>query len=173
MNMKTVSGKFCPTPFVVKGKLVSFRPAVAEDAELCTQLTQGVMAPYVQKIWPNNDEVMQEYIHRNRLNVDTTVIILCGTNAVGRMAVSETEQAIKLDNMQLLPDLQNKGIGGNLMKQLVAYSQTKKKPLSLLVLENNPAIHLYERCGFSPAGEVRDHRIVMERPFSLKTERGL
>lgn len=175
-------GQFYIKPFARTGSRITARGASAErygnasgedrqnDSAFCDALTRAVMGEYVEKIWPNNPGMMGEYMYRNRLNLSTTQIIQAQGKPIGRIAIQINDDCIKLDNLQLMPEYQKKGIGSEIMRQLIAFSKEEQKPIHLLVLENNPAIHLYERCGFTAVGE-KDHRIIMQRPYDLMVEK--
>jgi ribosomal protein S18 acetylase RimI-like enzyme len=54
----------------------------------------------------------------------------------------------KLVQIQLAPELQGQGIGQTLIAELCAQAREVGATLSLSVLHQNPARHLYERLGF-------------------------
>lgn len=55
------------------------------------------------------------------------------------------------------PDCRNKGVGSELIKNLIHLAKTKFKIelLHLQVYQDNPAIHLYERFGFKEFGRQK------------------
>lgn len=80
---------------------------------------------------------------------DHRIILQAGMPA-GRIITVRTAEAIRLIDISLLPQYRNAGIGTALIKSL----QAAGVPVRLHVFEANPARRLYERLGFSVAGEA-------------------
>lgn len=73
---------------------------------------------------------------------------------VGRFRVVRFEDRIFLGGIQIHPDFQNRGIGTQLIMELIEESQAVGKPLQLDVDRTNiRARRLYERLGLSQYGE--------------------
>ncbi|HLM00911.1 MAG TPA: GNAT family N-acetyltransferase, partial [Pyrinomonadaceae bacterium] len=69
----------------------------------------------------------------------------------------EKKDETALVSIRLLPEFQNRGIGTKLIKDVLAASIAKNKPVRLQVLKINPARNLYERLGFEISGETGTH----------------
>jgi ribosomal protein S18 acetylase RimI-like enzyme len=80
-------------------------------------------------------------------------IILRDGKPIGRLFVDETDREIALVDVALLPAHRNSGIGTQLLDQLLDRATAAKKAVRLHVVKSNPALHLYERLGFSKVGE--------------------
>jgi ribosomal protein S18 acetylase RimI-like enzyme len=80
-------------------------------------------------------------------------IILFATLPVGRLLVNESDRELALVDIALLPEYRNRGIGAALIQQLLNRAHSARKPVKLHVLKSNPALHLYERLGFSRFAE--------------------
>lgn len=80
-------------------------------------------------------------------------VILFDDVAAGTVRVNHTEDEIHLVDIALLPEYRNAGIGSSLLKELLAEGRRSGRAVSLHVLKTNRAIKLYERMGFSVAGE--------------------
>ncbi|MEV5966156.1 GNAT family N-acetyltransferase [Kribbella sp. NPDC051952] len=73
---------------------------------------------------------------------------------VGRLRLTRTAEALELNGIQLLPDVQNRGIGTAIITQLQSEAASTGVPLELEVAKDNPnARRLYDRLGFRLAGE--------------------
>ena len=83
--------------------------------------------------------------------------------AIGRLMVSRHQPAAVLVDIALLPEHRGKGIGSNLIGDLIQQCNREKLPLRLQVLKTNPALHLYERLGFNRTGEDQIY-VQMEKP---------
>jgi len=80
-------------------------------------------------------------------------LILRDEQPVGRIIVLRASQQLRLVDIALLPEHRNCGIGTVLMNELLAESRQSGTPIELQVLKGNPALHLYERLGFTRTGE--------------------
>ena len=69
-----------------------------------------------------------------------------------------------LVDVSLLPEFRNRGIGGALLRDLLERAASEKRRVSLHVLPDNPAIHLYQRLGFTHAGEQGFHQRMEWQP---------
>jgi ribosomal protein S18 acetylase RimI-like enzyme len=73
---------------------------------------------------------------------------------LGRMIVDHSQNPILLMDIALLPEYQRAGIGGTLIRDLLAEAQRKNRMVRLHVETFNPAMRLYTRLGFVKSGEV-------------------
>ncbi len=81
-------------------------------------------------------------------------VILRDEEPIGRLIVSRTADRIELMDIALLPEHRNQGIGAELVRGLQGEAAEANKPLRLYVEFFNPALHLYERLGFTRIGET-------------------
>ena len=87
-----------------------------------------------------------------------------GDREIGRLYVDRWADEICLMDIALLPEFRNRGIGGALMRDLLAEAEREGKLLSCHVEEANPAKRLYERLGFVVAGEHTFYKLMHWRP---------
>jgi ribosomal protein S18 acetylase RimI-like enzyme len=80
-------------------------------------------------------------------------IVMLGEAPIGRIIVQRAGDAATLVDISLLPAHRGSGIGGGLIRDLIAECGQAKVRLCLQVLKTNPAAHLYERLGFVQTGE--------------------
>ena len=75
-------------------------------------------------------------------------------HAIGYLGVSERESAVFIDQVEITPKYQGRGIGTALINDLLA----RGRPVELGVLKmNGDARRLYERLGFRVTGETERH----------------
>jgi len=79
-------------------------------------------------------------------------ILLFDETPVGSMLVERSASEIRLIDIALLNEHQNRGIGSGLINDLIAEANAADLPLRLSVLRGNPAKRLYERLGFVAGG---------------------
>jgi GNAT superfamily N-acetyltransferase len=90
-------------------------------------------------------------------------LILVGGVRAGRLWVARTEEQIRLLDIALLPEFQNRGVGKFLLAELIEESERARLPLRHMVFQFNTAgMRFYERLGFMPSG-VMGAYIQMER----------
>ena len=90
-------------------------------------------------------------------------IILHQGRPVGRFWIGRTPEQIRLLDIAILPESQNRGVGAALLKSLLAESEAKGLPLRHMVFKmNTAALRFYARFGFSPIEDVGAY-IHMER----------
>ena len=63
--------------------------------------------------------------------------------------------------MAIVPDGQGRGLGRALVEHCQRLALQASKPLTLQVLQGNPAVRLYERCGFEVYGRNGPHKLLM------------
>jgi ribosomal protein S18 acetylase RimI-like enzyme len=80
-------------------------------------------------------------------------LILRECQPVGRLYVDRREDEVRIIDIALLPESRGDGIGGRLLKELIAEAGSSHKPLRIHVERFNRAISLYRRLGFTPIGE--------------------
>lgn len=75
-------------------------------------------------------------------------IVIVEDEPVGVITLSDWGDQLHLTWIAILPRIQGKGLGTQLIQYCQQKAISKQKPLTLQVLRNNPAISLYKRCGF-------------------------
>lgn len=67
---------------------------------------------------------------------------------IGRLYVDRGPEDIRIVDITLLPELRGRGIGGTLMREILAEGQAAAKVVSIHVERDNRAMRLYRRLGF-------------------------
>ncbi|MGH1541828.1 MAG: GNAT family N-acetyltransferase [Arenicella sp.] len=75
-------------------------------------------------------------------------LILNGTTTIGRLYVDRRDKEIRIIDIALLPDHRRQGFGKQLLQNLLDEAADSKKPVTIHVEKNNPAMSLYQRLGF-------------------------
>jgi len=75
-------------------------------------------------------------------------LILVDEQPAGRILTAREAGGLRLVDIALLSEYRNRGIGAQVLRDLISRSEKEKLPLRLQVLKSNPALHLYERLGF-------------------------
>lgn len=96
-------------------------------------------------------------------NTDSFHIVELNGIAIGRLFVDHWERELRVVDISLLPDYQNKKIGSYLFQQLFAQSQQLQKAVSIHVEQHNPARTWYERLGFRYDSTTNEVYLLMKR----------
>lgn len=83
-------------------------------------------------------------------------IVQLAGEPVGLLKVVRTAPVWNLIQIQVAPAEQGKGLGEQLLRTLMAEAMAAGASIKLDVFKVNPALHLYERLGFSVIGETDD-----------------
>jgi ribosomal protein S18 acetylase RimI-like enzyme len=95
---------------------------------------------------------------------DQIRILTAAGNDIGWLQVSETAEEIHLDQLHLVENARNRGIGTGLIAELQDRANASDKGLALNVMRGNRAQQLYERLGFRlDGGDEEKVRMVWQR----------
>lgn len=129
----------------------SLRPATEADVPFLLALREQTMTRHqaASGLQPSSEEREQ----RVRFRYDCAHIIEHEGKAAGLFKVARDGLDWQLVQIQLAPELQGRGVGEALIRQLIAEAREAGASLSLNVLHENPARRLYERLGFVVVGD--------------------
>ena len=80
----------------------------------------------------------------------------------GRLYVARWKKELRIVDIALLPEHRGRGIGAELLRELLEEADAAGKPVTIHVERENPAMGLYQRLGFSPKREVGPY-LLLER----------
>jgi len=142
---------------------MNLRTANPEDFDFLYRLHRAAIKDYVAQTW-GWDEAWQQNYFRQQFNPSANQIIVSQGQDVGVVSVSEKDSEIFLSNIELLPEFQGRGIGTSVIRAVLEDAKRKEKAVVLRVLKVNPVRRLYERLGFSVAGETATHYLMKAVP---------
>jgi GNAT superfamily N-acetyltransferase len=126
---------------------VSLRAATAADLPFARDLYLGTMR-YITDRLPDWDEARHVAQFTERFLLDEVRIIVSDDEDVGWLQVGESDDKILLKQIFLQPRSQHRGIGSQLIADLLERGRRTGKPVRLGVVKINPAVELYKRHGF-------------------------
>lgn len=90
--------------------------------------------------------------------------LLLNGSTVGFLAFDVLEDRIDGVMIQMLAEVQNKGIGSFYLRHIVSLSNQQNKPIFLRVFMSNPAQNLYMRFGFEVYDKTISHYLMRYDP---------
>ncbi|RHW20028.1 GNAT family N-acetyltransferase [Pseudomonas jilinensis] len=136
---------------------VQLRPVQPDDEE---QLAQIYASTRQQELavtgWPQAqiDAFLRQQFTAQQRHYSTYYpdarhdLLLLEQAVIGRLYVERTSQRLHVIDISLLPDWRGRGIGGQLLAQLLAEADSRAQVTSIHVERHNPALRLYQRLGF-------------------------
>ncbi|MFA6072638.1 MAG: GNAT family N-acetyltransferase [Candidatus Woesearchaeota archaeon] len=103
------------------------------------------------------DENFQKEVFNKKFNIKNIKIITLDGLDIGSLEIETTKNNIHINEIQLLPKYQGRGIGTKILQDLIIHAKLNKIDLDLKVLKINPAKRLYERIGFIICKETNTH----------------
>lgn len=141
---------------------ISLVQATENDLPLLYSITQQAMSEVNKKI--NGDRKYSEeerkihydkYVSEFSPKLSSTMLISLNNQFVGRLRVDENADTLHIGGIQIIPEFQNKGIGGHIISTLIDRSNQTHKPVTLLVHKvNQKAIGFYTSRGFRIVSET-------------------
>ncbi len=159
---------------------VTLRPVVPEDEETLLEIYASTREEEMQQVndWtPEQKEMflrwqleMQRRDYEARYpKADYQLILFEGVPA-GRLWVARTPEQIRLLDIAVLPEFQNRKIGSYLLRNLIRESEETATPLRHMIYKlNTEARRFYERLGFRLIEDDRMYLLMERHPEKQKT----
>jgi GNAT superfamily N-acetyltransferase len=147
-----------------KGGTVELRPVTAADDEFLISVYAATRAEELAQV-PWSDEQKAAFLRwqfgLQRNEYEATYpnqehsVILVDDQPAGRIWVSRGDDQVRLLDIALLDEFQNRGVGTVLLRHLIDETSRANKPLRHMVFVlNADAKRFYERLGFEVIEEV-------------------
>ena len=128
-----------------------------EDHDFLWSLKNRTLRPYVEQTWGQWDDAVQKIWFEREFQPDRWKIITVDGRDAGLLDREHKSDGFFLRVIEILPQLQGRGIGSAVIRDLQAEAEAAGMPLELQVLKVNPAYRLYERLGFAMTGATQTH----------------
>ena len=136
---------------------IKLRQATLADTKFLWDAFRASMKDYITQTRGEWNEQREEYQLRHQLDLSAAQVI-CGNNLeVGFIIAPIKDSAREIHTICIVPEHQNRGVGTEVIRSVIAEGGTQKMPLYLSVLKVNPARRLYERLGFEVIEETKHH----------------
>jgi len=128
------------------------RKAENSDYEFLFELKKSAEFEPIKAVF-GWDENVQREIHRSEWNEEQPTIIEVDGLAVGSYLVQYHTEYLYFGRFFLLPQYQGKGIGSQVLKDVIEIAAQKSLPIKLCYLQGNRVGQLYKRLGFEVTGQ--------------------
>jgi ribosomal protein S18 acetylase RimI-like enzyme len=129
---------------------LSLRPAREDDVPFLLALREQTMDGHFRA--SGAEPSREQHMERVSVRFECAQIIEHEGRPAGLFKVARDGLDWQLIQIQLAPELQGRGVGERLIRELIAEARLAGAGLSLHVLHANPARRLYERLGFRIVG---------------------
>lgn len=136
---------------------ITLRVAKSEDLELLFYLLKVALGPYIERTYGAWREAEQRTQFMARTRPEAHQVVELADQSVGCLAVEWLPDRVKLNRVFLLPAVQGRGIGTQLVRPVLERARASHLPVRLRVLKVNPAQRLWRRLGFTVVGETDTH----------------
>lgn len=126
---------------------INFRPATQEDFAYCAKHYFAAMDATIRAL--NLDIGEHTASFRNRWSAAEVRIITRDGADIGWLQTAAEKDALFLKQLFVDAPLRNRGIGTVVMHRLMDEAVHAGCAVTLGVVKTNPALHLYERLGFT------------------------
>jgi len=131
--------------------IIGFRQAQQSDIAYLLQLRKSSMGEHLIAAGLNLSD--QQHLERINEYFGDSFIILMNKQPIGLIKLGVLPDKLHIRQLQISPEYQGKGVGGNVVALVKNKAKALKLPLTLNVLLANPAISLYLRHGFVVIGQ--------------------
>src|SRR5215510_2556310 len=132
---------------------VGLRPATAADAVFACGVVDRTIRLYAEQTFENWSVPEAHGRTAGDAAAGRLQIIELDGRPIGIMKVERIETHIQLHQLFILPEYQRRGIGSELLENVLSEGRKAGLPVRLRVLRVNPAKRLYERFGFRVTSE--------------------
>ena len=131
---------------------LSFINAEQSDIPFLLNLRKSSMTSHLLEAGIVGDDAY----HLARINefFHDSLIIQYNQKPIGLLKLSKIDQRIHIRQLQIIPDMQGRGIGTKVLSAVKKRANKLALPVTLNVLLSNPAKALYERSGFKVIGQT-------------------
>ena len=142
---------------------LTLRPATVADYAFLADLHRQTLADYAAQTW-GWDEARLLAEFRQEFAGAVRQVVCLGRHEIGSLVVEDEGASLFLDYLAILPTYQSRGMGTQLIQQLLDEAASRGIPVHLHVLKCNPAKALYERLGFHVVGDDQYRYFLEARP---------
>ena len=135
----------------------------ADSFEFALAVKKEAFGPHIMKRW-GWDEQLQRKTHTERWEAKRFFRILRDGVAVGTVAIDEAPDHLRVGEFYIFSAYQHRGVGTEVLAQILRDADSKNLPVRLECLKWNPALSLYKRFGFVVTHDSETHFHMERQP---------
>lgn len=138
---------------------IATRPASEDDQAFVLECFLRAMRPSLSAWRGEWDEARERARFVDALDLHRTTVIEADERAVGFVMIVELPRVLQVHTIAIAPEHQGRGIGSEIVRDLVDIGRQTGRDVVLSVLKSNPrAETLYVRLGFCVVEETDSYR---------------
>ncbi|SDY46836.1 Acetyltransferase (GNAT) family protein [Proteiniborus ethanoligenes] len=135
------------------------KKATLEDYDFIYGVKKRTLRSHIEKIWGWDEEYQKKDFSENFIPSRNNIILVNDIN-IGVLEVAEEDKIIHITELEILPEFQGKGIGSEVIKDILKDGKEKGKKVKIGCFKiNEGAKSLYLRLGFKILDETETHFI--------------
>lgn len=107
----------------------------------------------------------QDAYYRDKYPAASFDVVVAGGRPAGRLYVDRRPGLIHVIDIALLPEHRDRGLGSRLLQAVIDEADAGGRKVTIYVERFNPALRLYRRLGFVPAGDQGVHLLLERKPY--------
>lgn len=151
---------------------IKLRRATVTDTKFLWEVFRVSMKDYITQTRGEWKEQREESQFRHQLDLSAAQVIQSENLDVGFIMAPIKDNARWIHTLCIVLEHQNRGIGTEVVRSVIAEAERQNMPLYLSVLKVNPARRLYERLGFVVI-EDTEHHFTMKFRGAAASESGV
>lgn len=138
------------------------RDALEKDFDFLYNLNISTAKDYIAQTWGWDDEFQLKYF-KTKFRSTNYKIISVDNKDIGALSLRQDGSKIFIKRIQILPQFQHRGIGSEIISDVIKCAEENNAVVCTKVLKVNPAKKLYNKLGFSYIGETPTHYLMNTR----------
>ena len=138
--------------------------ATDADKDWLDALRRAAYRDLFDTTWGQWDEARHQRHFAEFWAAGNISIVSVDGQPAGVLQLFEAEDVVEIGEIQVLPECQNRGLGGRILSDVVEHAGKEGKRAALFLgIKNQGAFRLYQRLGFEETGRSDTH-IFMSHP---------
>ena len=125
-----------------------FRRVEPRDFDYCWTIYRDALKPLALGLFTWDDALHQSRVREAIADEGASILVSDGD--AGWLHASETRFTIHLAHFFIAPEKRHHGLGSRFLTWMSERAKRKRKEFTLDVMNNNPALALYQKLGFKP-----------------------
>jgi ribosomal protein S18 acetylase RimI-like enzyme len=156
---------------VHEAQAVRLRAATRADYEFARRVHHTGMRWLGERLHGSWDDVVQDARFKQKFVLEEVRIIVAGDDDAGYLQSAIVADDVMIKELHINEAFQNRGIGGQILRVLLAEARRIARPVVVTVVKFNPALAFYERAGFRIVSE-QDQRFHLRHENQSGRSRG-